>query len=176
MARLYEQERAAGRAPVTAANAERAMLARLRSMREEDFARYDEGREGLYHRLYEVSRTAARMEQLLDGAKTKRYAYARLRRMVLRMYLGIEVGDMPERVPYLRVLACSERGRALLKRMKCSAPLPVLTKSADVRALSGQAQRVLWMEARATDLYALAYPELSQACGGSEWTTNPVVI
>ena len=60
--------------------------------------------------------------------------------------------------------------------MKCSAPLPVLTKSADVRALSGQAQRVLWMEARATDLYALAYPELSQACGGSEWTTNPVVI
>ena len=176
MARLYEQERAAGRAPVTAANAERAMLARLRSMREEDFARYDEGREGLYHRLYEVSRTAARMEQLLDAAKTKRYAYARLRRMVLRMYLGIEVGDMPERVPYLRVLACSERGRALLKRMKCSAPLPVLTKSADVRALSGQAQRVLRMEARATDLYALAYPELSQACGGSEWTTNPVVI
>lgn len=176
MARLYEQERAAGRAPVTAANAERAMLARLRSMREEDFARYDEGREGLYHRLYEASRTAARMEQLLDGAKTKRYAYARLRRMVLRMYLGIEVGDMPERVPYLRVLACSERGRALLKRMKCSAPLPVLTKSADVRALSGQAQRVLWMEACATDLYALAYPELSQACGSSEWTTNPVVI
>ena len=174
MARLYEAECAVGRAPVTMANAERAMLAKLRTMTEDEFARYDEGNEGLYHRLYDASRTAASIEDLLSTAKTKRYAYARLRRTVLRMYLGIE--EVPENVPYLRVLACNERGRALLNQMKKSASLPILTKSADVRQLSESAQRLFAIEARATDLYTLAYPDLTQAQGGSEWTTNPVIL
>ena len=174
MARLYEAERAVGRAPVSVTTAERAMLAKLRTMTEDDFARYDEGNEGLYHRLYDASRTAVSVEELLAAAKTKRYAYARLRRTVLRMYLGIE--EVPERVPYLRVLACSERGRALLKQMKKTASVPILTKSADVRELSDSAQRLFTMEARATDLYTLAYPDLAQAVGGSEWTTNPVIL
>lgn len=174
MARLYEAERIAGRAPVTMANAERAMLARLRTMTEDDFARYDEGNEGLYHRLYDAGRTAASIEELLTAAKTKRYAYARLRRTVLRMYLGIE--EVPEKVPYLRVLACNERGRALLKQMKKAASLPILTKSADVRELSEEAQRLFTIEARVTDLYTLAYPDLAQSVGGSEWTTNPVIL
>ena len=174
MAWLYEAERTAGRAPVAMANAERAMLAKLRTMTEDDFARYDEGNEGLYHRLYDARCTATGIEELLTAAKTKRYAYARLRRTVLRMYLGIET--VPETVPYLRVLACNERGRALLKQMKTSASVPILTKSADVRELSADAQRLFAIEARATDLYTLAYPELSQAVGGSEWTTNPVVL
>lgn len=174
MARLYEAECKAGRAPVSMANAERAMLARLRTMTEDDFARYDEGNEGLYHRLYDARCTATSIEELLTAAKTKRYAYARLRRTVLRMYLGIET--VPETVPYLRVLACNERGRALLKQMKTTASVPILTKSADVRELSADAQRLFAIEARATDLYTLAYPELSQAVGGSEWTTNPVIL
>ena len=174
MARLFEAERKAGRASVSMATAERAILSKLRTMTEDDFARYDGGNEGLYHRLYDASRTAASIEELLTAAKTKRYAYARLRRTVLRMYLGIE--SVPERVPYLRVLACNERGRALLKRMKKTASLPILTKSADVRELSEEAQRLFTIEARATDLYTLAYPELSQAVGGSEWTTNPVIL
>lgn len=174
MARLYEAERKAGRASVTMANAERAMLAKLRTMTEDDFARHDEGNEGLYHRLYDASRTATSIEELLTAAKTKRYAYARLRRMVLRMYLGIEV--LPETVPYLRVLACNERGRILLKQMKKAASLPILTKSADVRELSTDAQRLFAIEARATDLYTLAYPDLAQSVGGSEWTTNPVIL
>ena len=174
MARLYEAERISGRAPVSMANAERAMLAKLRTMTEDEFARYDEGNEGLYHRLYDASRTATSIEELLTAAKTKRYAYARLRRTVLRMYLGIE--EVPEKVPYLRVLACNERGRALLKQMKKSASLPILTKSADVRELSPDAQRLFAIETRATDLYTLAYPDLAQSVGGSEWTTNPVIL
>ena len=176
MARLLHAECSAGRAPVTAGNAERSILAKLRTMTEEDFARYDGGNEGLYHRLYNAGRTSVSLEELLSAAKTKRYAYARLRRTVLRMYLGLENGAVPEHVPYLRVLACNERGRALLKRMKKTASLPILTKSADVRELSESAQRLFAMEAHATDLYALAYPNLAQSAGGSEWTTNPVIL
>ncbi|QNL45117.1 nucleotidyltransferase family protein [Oscillibacter hominis] len=171
MARLYREELAAGRAPVNLAASERAVLARLRTMEEADWALYDEGAEGLYHRFYDAAISCATVEELLRTVKTKRYPMARLRRMLLRAYLGLR--DLPEEIPYLRVLAAGPRGRELLARMRRCAELPVLTKPADVRCLSPEANRVFALEARAADLYALAYPSLCQAAGGSEWTTGP---
>lgn len=176
MAALYETERAAGRAPVMMAAVERAILARLRGMTEADFAPYDEGGEGLYHRVYDASRSATGMEALLDAAKTKRYAHARLRRLLLTIWLGVTPADRPEHVPYIRVLAMNDRGKRLLHEMRKKAELPVLVKPADVRELSPDAQRLMQIEARATDLYAIAYPDLAQSAGGGEWTTNPVIL
>ena len=49
----------------------------------------DQGREGIWNRLYDASRVAASLPELLAAAKTKRYAMARLRRMVLWAYLGL---------------------------------------------------------------------------------------
>jgi len=174
MAKAYQTEEAAGRAPVFRGTCERAILARLRSMTEADFAALDSGGEGMYRRLFAASRTAASLDGLLSAAKTKRYAYARLRRMVLWAYLGLT--DFPDQVPYLRALAANAAGRALLARMRKSASVPVLTKPADVRRLSPEAQRVFALEAKATDLYVLAYPDLSAAKGGEEWKTGPVML
>ena len=175
-AAIYAREREAGRAPVTMVNAERAILSRFRAMDEADFARYDSGNEGLYRRFYESARTAVSVEELLSAVKTKRYAYARLRRLLLAAYLNVTAEDMPPRVPYLRVLAFNERGRALLKKMKKTACAPVLIKSADVRALDEDARRLFALTARAEDQYVLAYPDLASACGGSAWTEGPVIV
>ena len=175
-AAIYARECAAGRAPVTMQNAERAVLSRLRAMCEEDFARYDSGNEGLYRRFYDAARTAASVDELLFAVKTKRYAYARLRRMLLAAYLDVTAADVPPEVPYLRVLACNERGRKLLKTIKKTGSAPVLTKSADVRALSEEAQKLFALTARAADQYVLAYPELRAARGSSAWTEGPVIV
>ena len=176
MKAVYEAEETAGRAPVFLENCQRAVLAKLRSMTEAEFAALDEGREGLYHRLYEASRTACSVEALCQAAKTKRYAYSRISRMLLWAYLGLAPADFPERVPYLRVLAANGTGRALLARMRDTAALPVLTKPADVRLLPEPAQRLFALEARATDLYTLAYPNLTAAHGGAEWREGPVIL
>ena len=175
-AALYARERAAGRAPVKIANAERAILARLRAMREEDFAPYDTSSEGLYHRFYAAVQSETTVEGILAAVKSKRYAYARLRRMLLAAYLGVAPEDTPEHIPYLRVLACNARGRELLKRMKKTAAAPILTKSADVRRLSAEAQRLFTLTARAEEQYVLAYPSLAAAKPGSAWTTDPVIL
>ena len=175
-AAIYARECAAGRAPVTMQNAERAVLSRLRAMCEEDFARYDSGNEGLYRRFYDAARTAASADELISAVKTKRYAYARLRRMLLAAYLDVTAADVPPEVPYLRVLACNERGRKLLKTIKKTGSAPVLTKSADVRALSEEAQKLFALTARAADQYVLAYPELRAARGSSAWTEGPVIV
>lgn len=175
-AAIYARECAAGRAPVTMQNAERAVLSRLCAMCKEDFARYDSGNEGLYRRFYDAARTAASVDELLSAVKTKRYAYARLRRMLLAAYLDVTAADVPPEVPYLRVLACNERGRKLLKTIKKTGSAPVLTKSADVRALSEEAQKLFALTARAADQYVLAYPELRAARGSSAWTEGPVIV
>lgn len=174
-AAICARERAAGRAPVTMANAERAILARLRAMREEDFAPFDGG-EGLYHRFYDAVQRETTIDGILAAAKSKRYAYARLRRLLLAVYLGITPEDIPQRVPYLRVLACNARGREVLRCMKTTAAAPVLTRSADVRRLDAAAQRLFALTACAEEQYVLAYPDLAAARPGSAWTTDPVIL
>ena len=176
MREAYLTEEAAGRAPVFGRNCERAVLARLRTMTAEEFAALDSGREGLGNRLFRAARTAPTLERVLAAAKTKRYAHARLRRMILWAYLGLTPEQVPAEMPYLRVLAANETGRALLGRMRKSADRPVLTKPADVRRLSPGAQALFALEARAADLYALAYPDLAAAAGGGAWREGPVIL
>lgn len=52
----------------------------------------------------------------------------------------------------------------------------MLTKSADVRALSEEAQKLFALTACAADQYVLAYPELRAARGSSAWTEGPVIV
>ena len=176
MRTVYEAEESAGRAPVFVSACERAVLARLRSMNEADFNALDTGREGIGQRLYNASRDAASLSAVLTAAKTKRIPHARLRRMILWAYLGLTPADMPAHVPYLRVLAASETGRSLLSRMRKTAAVPVITKPAAVRHLDPEAQALFRLEARAADLYALAFPDLAAAAGGSLWRQTPVML
>ncbi len=172
---IYVRECAAGRAPVTMANAERAILSRLRALTEADFAACDSGGEGLYHRFYDAVQHETSIEDILAAAKSKRYAHARLRRLLLSAFLGL-TAELPARIPYLRVLACNERGREVLKTMKTTAAAPILTKSAQVRRLDAGAQRLFALTARAEEQYTLAYPSLAAAKPGSAWTTTPVIL
>ena len=175
-AAIVDRELAAGRAPVSIANCERAALARLRSMPEASFAVYDGGGEGLYHRFYQAVHSAASLEGILLAAKTKRYPLARLRRMLLHSYLDIRTPGRDELPPYLRVLGANGRGRALLKEMRKRASVPVLTKPGHAGRLGRAAQSLMALESRYTDLYVLAYPDLSQAMPGGEYTANPAML
>ncbi len=176
MQAAYQTEEAAGRAPVLASNCERAILARLRSMSAADSIRWTPDTKARAQRLYNASREAPSLSAILDRAKTKRFAYARLRRMVLWACLGLTPASIPTHVPYLRVLAANETGRALLGRMRKTAAVPVITKPAAVRQLSPEAQALFRLEARGADLYALAYPALSAAAGGTLWRQGPAML
>lgn len=171
---VYEEEAALGRAPVRIETLERAILAHLRSMDEEDFAPYDEGGEGLYRRFAAAAAERRSVDELLMRVKTRRYALSRLRRMLLRSFLSLPEHD--NHIPYLRVLACNETGRALLKEMRHTAALPVVTKPAEGRRLTGAARAAFETECRCADLYALAYPSLSESVGGADWRTDPVIL
>ena len=171
----YLAEEAAGRAPVFYETVERAILYRLRSMSRADFAALDGGREGVGNRLYEASRNAVSVREVLERAKTKRYALSRLRRMTLWAFLGLSDSDLTRPPAYLRPLAMNGKGRTLLARMRTRAALPVLTKAGDVAALGPDAEYCLRTEARAADLYALAFPSTAAMSSGAVWKEPPWV-
>lgn len=155
---------------------ERAMLTRVRTMTARDWAVLpDSGaEEGLPQRLEKAGRQCASMEEFFALAKSKRYAHARLRRLVLWAYLGLNAPDRPQYPPYLRVLGFNSRGREILKEMKDRSALPVLTKPAHARELDEEGRRLFELEARCTDLYGLCFEKVPAP--GREWTTGPVIL
>lgn len=175
-AEIMQRELGAGYAPVTMKNCERAILSHLRRMSEDDFQPYDGGGEGLHRRFYAAVRSACSIEELLETAKTKRYPMARLRRMLLHSYLGILPAAQGETPPYLRVLGANERGRAVLKQMKKTAALPVITKPAQAREMEESVRECFLREAACTDLYALAMPDIANAAADSEFTRAAVML
>ncbi|MBR2491327.1 MAG: nucleotidyltransferase family protein [Ruminiclostridium sp.] len=162
--------------PAFLTECERAVLARLRSMEPEEYAKLPDSGEGLSDRLYAAAQQARTLEELYDLTKTKRYTHARIRRMVLWAFLGLTEADRPDALPYLRVLGFTERGQLLLKKMKKTASLPVIVKPAHGDKLPPEARRVFQLEARCTGMYDLCRYFFQREPGKNEYTENPVRI
>lgn len=102
-------------APVhTLAAGETAILARLRTMTDEEFEALPYGSEGLWRKLMHESRRQAALEDILTAVKSKRYTRSRLDRMVLCAFLGLDAKALAAVPDYTRVLAFNDRGRQLL--------------------------------------------------------------
>ena len=74
---------------------ERGILTRLRAMDLPDFEALPDSGEGLARRLYQAARRAVTLEEVYAQTKTKRYAHARIRRLVLWAALGLRAADRP---------------------------------------------------------------------------------
>lgn len=116
----------------TMAAGERAVLARLRTMTEEEFEALPYSSEGLWRKLMHACREHATLEEILSATKSKRYTRTRLDRMVLCAFLGItrEILDAP--APYARVLALNDRGREILKKARQVGHFPNIGETQDL--------------------------------------------
>lgn len=156
--------------------AERAILARLRTMTAQDWEKLPDcgASEGLPRRLERAGKTCICVEEFFELAKTKRYTRARLSRLLLWAFLGLTAADVPAAPPYIRVLGFNGRGREVLRRMKERSRLPIITKPAHARALDETGRKLFELEARCTDLYDLCFA--NPPAPGREWVTDPVVV
>ena len=113
-----------GATPHTLEAGERAVLARLRTMTESDFAALPYGSEGLWRKLMHAVRNSATLQAIIDKTKSKRYTRTRIDRMILCAFLGITAADIASPVPYARVLGFTDVGRAILKNARERLLLP----------------------------------------------------
>ena len=135
---------------------QRAVLARLRTLPDEDWAALPYGGEGLWRRVMQAARAADAVEDAVERAATRRYPRARLRRMLLCAYLGLRAADLAAPVPWVRLLGFRPGGQALLRSWRGGA-LPVVHTGAARRGPYAA------LETRADALYELLAAELSAA-------------
>lgn len=136
---------------------ERAILARLRTMTEEEFAALPYGGEGLWRKLMHESRRQATLEDILTQVKSKRYTRSRLDRMVMCAFLGLSEDLLRQGAPYCRVLAFTAPGRRVLKQARQVTPIYNLGQRVDDPYQA--------LEQRWEDLYGLFALEAPEAPG-----------
>lgn len=140
----------------TIKNCEKAILARLRAMSTEDFAQIEDVNEGLENRIYNAVRQSTSVEDIYKLIKTKRYTLSRIRRIILKAYLGI-TKEYSFDVPYIRILGFNSKGKELLPILKKNAKLPIISKYSDIQRLDNNGKKLFELECRCTDLYNLGY-------------------
>lgn len=150
-----EQLLSSGHCPASLSWLERSILCKLRTMKPEDFSALPDLSEGLENRLHTAAREARSLEELYSLVKSKRYSHARIRRLVMSAFLEIPSG-LPELPLYLRILGMTETGVRILK--DATPTLPVAVRPVDFERLGGSFANLFRLEARADDLYALAFP------------------
>jgi predicted nucleotidyltransferase len=139
---------------------EAAVLYALRSKTAADIAKVPDISEGIENRIHFAASQAVSLEDLFEKAKAKRYSHARIRRIVLHAFLGIEASQTEGLPPYIRILAIGDGGKSLLKQAAQSAKLPLVMRAADVKGLDEKSKALFALESRATDIYNISLPKI----------------
>ncbi len=168
---LIRAEIEAGRAPVSSEALETAVLARLRSMKQEDFIALPDSGDGLAERMLKAVSRARTLAELYELTKTRRLAMSRIRRAAMCAFLGVTAESRAASPLYIRVLAAGEKGRAVLK--KKTRRLPLVTKAASAKKLDEAALSEFMLDVRASDLRSLGRPSPEQRIPGEDWLTSP---
>jgi predicted nucleotidyltransferase len=141
---------------------ETALLYALRNLSVNDIALAPDVSEGLENRIYTAVREACSVDKLLEKIKTKRYPTARLRRIILSLFLGVKAEHTQGMPPYIRILACNEKGKEILSAAEPT--LPIISRASQFNSLEGKAKDIFNLECTADDIYALSFSP-ARECG-----------
>ena len=156
---IVQEEIRCGHAPASFASLELAVPAVLRRMEKNDFSHLPDLSEGLENRIYNAVQNSGSLTEILRQAKSKRYPLARIRRIVLSAFLGIDASLAAGLPPYLHILGIGKNGAKILRAAKEKNMLPIFSRYADRSLLGEHSQRVFDLEDRSSDLYALCLPK-----------------
>ena len=172
-AEILKAEINSGNAPVDLKRTENAIISHLRRLSIEDIRNLPDVSEGLENRIFDAIRKGTSLDEIIAKIKSKRYTMARIRRILLLAYLGVSKEDASTSVPYIRIIGANQKGRQILKSMKKSATLPIITRTKEVNALDKQAVNMFSLEGAAADLYWLMSPT-KKPCGKD--MTDPIIM
>ncbi|NMO96490.1 nucleotidyltransferase [Paenibacillus lemnae] len=133
--------------------------------------------EGLEHRIKKIlpRLNSFSVEELLTILKTKRYTRTRLQRMLMHILLHhskeqLSRTELVRGPGYIRILGFSEKGRLLLKEMKRTATLPVVTRAAALN------HPQLDLDLQASAVYAAASGQPQMSLMYEDYRLPPVKI
>ncbi|MCX4255503.1 MAG: nucleotidyltransferase family protein [Oscillospiraceae bacterium] len=143
-------------------NLERELLYVLRSMIPPAIAECPDVDPALANFIFRAGIDAKSLDQFLEITGTKRYTAAKIRRVLLNLYIGTKASDLMIMPPYGRILAFNDKGSEILKASKEKSEenklaIPFDTSLKDIIELKRPPiNRFADISNRATNLYGLA--------------------
>lgn len=168
-----------GLRPLTLEDFAQPLFTILRRDTQGSLLRYPEVKEGLENLIWQAAQKTSDVAALCMAIKSKRYTYTRIQRLLCTILLNITAEELQNAAQpaYLRVLGFNDTGREVLKQLKRTAKLPIITKTAAAKhLLDADAQKILALDLRATDIYHLAYLGTALAQGHLDHYQGPVIV
>ena len=137
-------------------NIETAILSILRTKTIDDFKNLPDISEGIDNKIFSSVKVATSLNEVYNSVKSKRYTLARIRRLILSAFLGIDGSFFMQKPEYIRVLGFDKKGEKILKTCRKNSEIPIILKATEIKELSEKAQKMFELENRATDLYLLS--------------------
>ncbi|MFL0195948.1 nucleotidyltransferase [Clostridium sp. WILCCON 0269] len=127
--------------------------------------------EGIENRILTSLKNNFSYDQIITDAKTKRYTYSRISRILCQFFLGFEDSDTKtwrkNKCPYARVLGFNSKGIEILRKIKKSSLIPIYTK------LPKKTNDILNMDVMATKGYSLLNENIAF---NRDYTSSPIII
>lgn len=142
--------------PFTFYAMEKAIISHLCLMPLSNLKEVSDVSEGLENAVKRAAYTSNSISELIEQVKSKRYAYSRIRRILLNAYLGITKADAELSPSYIRILDFNEIGRKVLNFAKDTATLPLAKNGGQIK--DNPKALALWQREMAIDkVYELFY-------------------
>lgn len=169
-----------GLGPVFLEDFEQAILFILRSSSTESLMRIMDLKEGLENRIKAAAIKAGDLKSFYDLVETKRYTSTRIKRIIIHALLNISKGHYDifnslDGSQYARVLGFNKKGAEILKQLKKTSQVPIITNLTKQFPQEVSIKELLSKDIEAADLYCLGYPHKKNRSGASEYIMNPYI-
>lgn len=129
----------------------------------ENLHSYFEVNEGIENKIYSNIFTSQNLEELINSTKSKRYTMTKIKRTLNNILLGVNREDILKvkdlnSIPYIRVLAFNNKGREIIKKIKASSDIKIITKFSKISHIDDPTFKTLIKyDLKSSNMYNLIY-------------------
>ena len=129
----------------------------------ENLHNYFEVNEGIENKIYSNIFTSQSLEELINSTKSKRYTMTKIKRTLNNILLGVTKEDILKvkdlnSIPYIRVLAFNNKGREIIKKIKTSSDIEIITKFSKISHIDDPIFKTLIKyDLKSSNMYNLIY-------------------
>lgn len=166
---LLDESIKVGKAVTDVKKLEIAIFTYLRRIDRDDLLLIRDCDLSLANRIYTLSKKHSNLDDLIADVSSKRYTKARVRRIILSLFLGVYKDIEPR---YIRALAFNKKGRFILGQKKSA--LPMVTRCSDFKHL--QNTDYFKMDNFSEDIYSLLYEDTEGKVAGNSYRISAVYL
>lgn len=117
---------------------------------------------GFENRLYDAAFICENYNEFLNKILTKRFTIGRVQRILVHILLGITketTEKAKEKIPYIRIMGFSQKGREYLKNLESENEVKIITSLKNIqKILSEDERKFLELNERAGKIYGMVNP------------------